>query len=120
MVDVGFLSASQYLIHDRDTKFCPAFQRTIEAVGVKTVKLPARSPNLNAFAERWILSVKNECLSKLILFGEAALRRCLTSYLAHYVQQGRRVFYRGGAPECGARRCLEGHAPVLASGRTQS
>lgn len=84
MADVGFLSASQDLIHDRDTKFCPAFQRTIEAVGVKTVKLPARSPNLNAFAERWILSVKNECLSKLILFGEAALRRCLTSYLARY------------------------------------
>jgi transposase InsO family protein len=84
MADVGFLSASQYLIHDRDTKFCPAFQRTIEAVGVKTVKLPAKSPNLNAFAERWVLSVKNECLSKLILFGEAALRRCLTSYLAHY------------------------------------
>ena len=53
-------------------------------MGVKTVKLPSRSPNLNAFAERWILSVKNECLSKLILFGEAALRRCLTSYLAHY------------------------------------
>ncbi len=67
-----------------DTKFCPAFQRTIEAVGVKTVKLPAKSPNLNAFAERWVLSMKNECLSKLILFGEAALRRCLTSHLAHY------------------------------------
>ncbi len=79
MADVGFLSASQYLIHDRDTKFCTALQRTIKAVGVKTVKLPARSPNLNAFAERWVQSVKDECLAKLILFGEGALRRCVTS-----------------------------------------
>ena len=84
MADVGFLSASQYLIHDRDTKFCPAFQRTIEAADVEIVKLPPKSPNLNAFAERWVQSVKSECLSKMILFGEAALKRCLTSYLAHY------------------------------------
>ncbi len=43
MADVGFLSTSQYLIHDRDGKFCPAFRDTVEAVGVKTVKLPARN-----------------------------------------------------------------------------
>ena len=84
MADVGFLSTGHYLIHDRDGKFCPAFRDTVEAVGVKTVKLPARSPNLNSFAERWVRSVKDECLSKLILFGEAALRRSLVSYLAHY------------------------------------
>ncbi len=64
MADVGFLSTSQYLIHDRDTKFCPAFQRTIEAVGVKTVKLPAKSPNLNAFAERCVFSVRNHTLRR--------------------------------------------------------
>ena len=87
MADIGFLSQTRYLIHDRDTKFCLAFQRTIKAVGVKPVKLPPRSPNLNAFAERWVKSVKTECLSKMILFGEPALRRCLSSYLTHYHEE---------------------------------
>ena len=59
----GFLSPGQYLIHDRDGKFCPAFQQTTDAAGVKWVPLPARSPNLNAHAERWVRSVKDECLS---------------------------------------------------------
>ena len=51
---------------------------------VKPVKLPARSPNLNCHAERWVRSVKDECLSKLILFGESSLRRALTAYVAHF------------------------------------
>jgi putative transposase len=51
--------------------------------GVKTIPLPARSPNLNAFAERWVRSVKHECLSKLILFGEAPLSRVLAEYSTH-------------------------------------
>jgi hypothetical protein len=55
-----------------------------ESGDVKTLPLPARSPNLNAFAERWVKSVKDECLSKLILFGEASLRRTLREYLVHY------------------------------------
>lgn len=84
MADVGFLSTSRYLIHDRDGKFCPAFRATVEAVDVKTVKLPARSPNLNAFAERWVKSVKDECLSKLILFGEKSLRLALKEYVTHH------------------------------------
>ncbi len=65
MADVGFLRPGQYLLHDRDGKFCPAFLRTVEAVGVKPLKLPPRSPNLNSSAERWVRSVKDECLSKL-------------------------------------------------------
>ena len=63
MADVGFLSSRRYLIHDRASKFCESFHRTIEAVGVAPVKLPARSPDLNSFAERWVKSVKEECLS---------------------------------------------------------
>jgi putative transposase len=51
MIDWGFLQPGQYLIHDRDGKFCPAFQRIIDAVGVQRVVLPSRSPNLNAYAE---------------------------------------------------------------------
>jgi putative transposase len=84
MEEWGFLSAGQYLIHDRDGKYCPAFQRIIDAAGVKRVPLPPRSPNLNAYAERWVRSVKEECLARLILFGEAALCRALHEYVAHY------------------------------------
>jgi putative transposase len=84
MGDWGFLASGQYLIHDRDGKFCPAFHQTIEAAGVKRVPLPARSPNLNAYAERWVRSVKDEALSQLILFGEGALRHVLKEYTDHY------------------------------------
>jgi putative transposase len=82
-----FLTHSRYLLHDRDSKFCLSFRQLIEAGSVKTLALPARSPNLNAYAERWVRSVKQECLSKLILFGERPLRRALQQYLAHYHEE---------------------------------
>jgi len=84
MEEWGCLSPGQYLIHDRDTKFCTTFQQIIDAAGVERVPLPPRSPNLNAYAERWVRSVKEECLSRLILFGEASLRHALTQYVAHF------------------------------------
>jgi putative transposase len=84
MEEWGFLAPGQYLIHDRDTKFCAAFQQIIDEAGVERVVLPPRSPNLNAYAERWVRSVKEECLSRLILFGEASLRHALTQYVAHF------------------------------------
>jgi transposase InsO family protein len=84
MADWGSLSGTRFLIHDRDGKFCPAFRRLLESAGVRSLPLPARSPELNAFAERWVRSVKEECLSKLILFGEGSLRRVLDQYVAHY------------------------------------
>jgi putative transposase len=80
----GFLSSGQYLIHDRDGKYCSAFQQVIDTSGVKRVVLPARSPNLNAYAERWVRSVKEECLARLILFGEVSLRHVLHEYVDHY------------------------------------
>ena len=73
MAEWGFLAPGHYLIHDRDGKFCPAFQQIIDEAGVTRVTLPPRSPNLNAYAERWVRSVKEECLSRLILCGEASL-----------------------------------------------
>ena len=82
--DSGFLRGQRYLLHDRDTKFCNAFRSVLQSSGVRPVALPPRSPNLNAFAERWVRSVKQECLSKLILFGEASLRRALAEYAEHY------------------------------------
>lgn len=84
MDEWGFLENCRYLIHDRDTKYCQLFRTVIESGGIKTIKLPARSPNLNAFSERWVRSIKDECLSKLILFGESSLRRALREYLIHY------------------------------------
>ena len=69
--EVGFLKGCRYLVHDRDVKFCAAFTGILEAVGIQSVKLPPRSPNLNAHLERWHRSVKEECLSKMILFGES-------------------------------------------------
>jgi putative transposase len=80
----GALSPGQYFIHDHDGKYCPAFQQIIDAAGVTRVPLPPRSPNLNAYAERWVRSVKEECLSRLILFGEGSLRHALTQYVAHF------------------------------------
>ena len=82
--DTGFLSGCRYLLHDRDTKFCAAFDGVLAAVGIDAIQLPPRSPNLNAHCERWIRSVKTEVLSKMILFGEGSLRHCLGNYLSHY------------------------------------
>jgi transposase InsO family protein len=84
MEEWGLLSPGQYLIHDRDGKYCPAFQQIIDTAGVTRVPLPPRSPNLNAYAERWVRSVKEECLARLILFGEKALQHALTEYVTHY------------------------------------
>src|SRR6201987_2108271 len=79
----GALGDSRYLLHDRDTKYTASFQAIIESVHVKALQLPARSPNLNAYCERWARSAKEECLSKLILFGERSLR-AIREYVAHY------------------------------------
>ncbi len=84
MDEWDFLSPGQYLIHDWDGKYCPAFQQIIDDAGVTRVPLPPRSPNLNAYTERWVRSVKEECLSRVILFGEASLRHVLTQYVAHF------------------------------------
>jgi putative transposase len=87
MEEWGFLSPGQYLIHDRDTKFSAAFQHIIDAAGLTRVPLPPRSPNLNAYAERWVRSVKEETLSRLILFGERSLQYALTEYITHFHQE---------------------------------
>jgi putative transposase len=84
MVDWSFLESGHYLIHDRDGTYCPALQRILEDAGVTRVPLPPRSPHVNAYAERWVRSVKEEGLSRVILFGEPSLRHALKGYTAHY------------------------------------
>jgi putative transposase len=80
----GILNGKRYLIHDRDPLFTAEFQSILAGVGVRSVKLPPQSPNLNAFAERWIRSIKSECLSKLVVFGETSLRRAITEFATRY------------------------------------
>ena len=80
----GFLEGKRILLLDRDTKFTAEFVQIIEDSGVRCLKLPHRSPNLNAYAERLVLSIKSECLDRLIFFGERSLRKAIREYLAHY------------------------------------
>src|SRR5262249_52473557 len=70
----GFLHGKRYLIHDRDPLFTKDFRDTLKSAGVTCLKLPAKSPNLNAYAERFILSIKAECLDKLVPLDERHLR----------------------------------------------
>ena len=76
----GILCGCRHLLHDRDTKYSAAFRAMIKSAHIDTLPLPARSPNLNAHAERWVRSVKAECLSKIIPFGERPLRRAMNDY----------------------------------------
>ena len=80
----GYLDPCRYVLVDRDSKFCASFRFALASGGVNAIQLPAKNPNLNAFAERWVRSVKQECLSKVILFGEGSLARVLSEYCAHY------------------------------------
>ena len=80
----GFLVGKRYLIHDRDPLFTAEFLETLEASGVKSVKLPPRAPNLNAHAERFVRTIKESCLERLILFGECSLRKAIHDFVMHY------------------------------------
>jgi hypothetical protein len=83
-VSDGFLLNKAFLIMDRDTKYTDDFRGHLDREGVKPVRCPARAPNCNAFAERFVRSIKEECLDRMILFGEASLRRALREYVVHY------------------------------------
>ena len=80
----GILVGNRKLIIDRDTKYCQDFRRLLEQAGTTIIRLPPRSPNLNAYAERFVGAIKAECLSRLLFFGEASLRRALNEYTTHY------------------------------------
>jgi putative transposase len=83
----GILNGKRYLIHDRDALFTTEFQNILASVGVTAVKLPPQSPNLNAFAERFVRSIKESCLDRLIFFGEASLRKAIQNFIPHYHEE---------------------------------
>ena len=80
----GFLNGNRYLIMDRDGKYSGAFREILKTEGVQSVRLPPQSPDLNPYIERFIRSIKDESLSRLILFGENMLRNAVRQFLAHY------------------------------------
>jgi transposase InsO family protein len=80
----GFLKGHRFLICDRDSKFSEQFRRTLGEAGVDVIRTPIQVPNCNAYAERFVLSIKSECLNRMIFFGEASLRRAMSEYLDHY------------------------------------
>ena len=80
----GFLRGRRFLIHDRDPLFTDAVRDTLAAAGVTPVRLPARSPNLNAFAERFVRTIKESCVERFVLIGERSLRRAVFEFVAHY------------------------------------
>ncbi|PYS45795.1 MAG: hypothetical protein DMG13_31335, partial [Acidobacteria bacterium] len=84
----GFFKGKRYLIHDRDPLYTREFLSMLADVGIESVKLPPRSPNLNAYAERFVRTVKEKCVGQMIFFGEESLRNGIREFFAHYYGEG--------------------------------
>ena len=80
----GLFAGKRYLIHDRDPLYTTEFLSILADVGIESVKLPPRSPNLNAYAERFVRTIKEGCLERMIFFGEDSLRNATREFVAHY------------------------------------
>ena len=99
----GSMRGKGYLILDRDTKYTDQFRRLIRGSGTNVIRLPPQSPNLNAYAERFVRSIKYECLDRMIFIGQASLRRVVAEYANHYHRErnhqglGNKLIYRNAA-----------------------
>jgi putative transposase len=115
----GFLRQHRFLICDRDSKFTAKFKRTLKHAGVEIILTPRQAPNCNAFAERFVLTIKSECLNRMIFFGERSLRRAATSFLAHYHVErahqglGNERIERAESPGTGEVECAERLGGIL-------
>ena len=74
----------RFLIHDRDAKFSRAFDAVFHSCGIRVIRTPVRAPNANAHIERWIGSIRRECLDRLLIFNRRQLERVLRVYVRHY------------------------------------
>jgi len=83
----GFLRNASYLIHDRDPVFTQASTALLETGGVKCVPIPAQSPNCNPHAERFVKTVRTECLDNFVIFGERHLRHLVKEFIGHYLTE---------------------------------
>jgi transposase InsO family protein len=109
----GFLMGKRYILMDRDTKFSAGFREVLDNAGVNAVRLPPRSPNLNSHLERFWRSLREECLDRMIFFGEESLRRAVHAYVSHFheernhqglenrlIEPGEEIGVNSGAIEC--------------------
>jgi len=83
----GFLLGHRFLIIDRDRKYCPGFTDIIKGAGMRIILCPAKAPNCNAYAERFVRSIKYECLNKMIFFGVRSLECAIRNYVTHFHQE---------------------------------
>ena len=83
----GFLRDKRHVVLDRDSKFTAQFRAILEAAGVAPIFTAVRAPNMNAFAERFVRTIQDECLSKMIFVGEGMLHRALREFVAHYHEE---------------------------------
>ena len=83
----GFCKEKRYLIHDRDPLYTRDSLNLLADAGIESVKLPPRSPNLNAYAERFVRTIKESCLDQMIFFGEDSLRGTIHEFVVHYHQE---------------------------------
>ena len=84
MTGCPILDRCRHMIRGRDTKFTTGFEMIFRHAGIRALKLPPRGPNLNAFSERFVRLIKDECLNRMIFFGKASLHREVTHYIEHY------------------------------------
>jgi hypothetical protein len=109
----GFLSGHRLLILDRDTKFTAQFKRILKDAGVRVAEIPYLAPKCNAHAERFVRSIKEECVNKMIFFGESSLSRAIREYAAHYGRERNhqglenRLIEVGDLPSVGDVQCRE-------------
>jgi transposase InsO family protein len=102
---MGAMSGKRYLIIDRDAEYSAQFRRRIRDSAIEVIRLPPMSPNLNAYAERFVRSIKDECLSRMIFIGQGSLRRAVAEYTDHYHRErnhqgiGNRVICAPAVPE---------------------
>ena len=115
----GFLKGHRVLIRDRDCLFTARFTDVLEGSGVRSVLTPVRAPNCNAYAERFVLTIKSECLGKMILFGETSLRRACSEFVEHYHTErahqglGNARVVRGALTGAGEVECTERLGGIL-------
>ena len=83
----GFLIGKRFLITDRDGKFSPRFRSILDGHGIEILLTAYLAPNMNAYAERFVKSIKSECLDQMIFLGRESLVRAVADYVVHYHEE---------------------------------